>query len=309
MNISKLKISTHLFFISNIFSIIYLLHFCSLNAFVEMEGILCQRYGMGRYYKENTLLYAETRVGNRPSFEGNISTLGLMVFRESLPSQNPCAFVDLNWSSFGTGNDNGFSGGAGIRYSPYDPRTVLGLNGYFDYLGFSSSSLRQASVGFEWLTFDSDFRINAYFPVERNTSAYQLIIYDDYIGDYIVVAESWEKALRGFDLEFRRHFYLPYHFRIAPAIGGYFLSGGCCDKNGIKGSLAFDWRDLISIEGAVYYDKCNQISGEAIVRIEFPLESYCAAYFGSYCHDWKKARVRRCCTIPHEQICNYVTNY
>lgn len=266
----------------------------------------CPRYHFG--HMQSFFLYSQINLGDRPCFKRDINSLGLMYFHDCLRYLNILAFVDLCGSFFNDDNNNGFSTGIGMRFKLPSTNVLMGVNTYFDYQNLSDSTFRRASIGLEWLTCDLSFRTNVYFPISK-TSGKGHIVFDDYVGDYIVEVDYWKEALTVFDFELRKQFFLSCDFKISPALGCYFLCGGCCNKKGVKSSLAIEWRDLASIEGVIYYDKCNELKAEAIIRIQLPFELLFSSCYNSYCDDWKKARVRRSSYIPYEKICKYTTNY
>ena len=258
--------------------------------------------------QDSVLLYADVYLGNRPSFDESIYTGGLMYFENSLSRNGITIFVDVNGSYFQ--HDNcGVTAGIGSRFDIPCSNTIIGVNAYFDYVDSDIRSFRQAGIGFEWINCSYSIRANGYIPAGKDRSCPTSTIYDDYVGDYIVEVDSWVKALQGYDVEFRKHICLPCDFWMYPTIGAYYLTGDCCSKLGAMGGLAVAWRNIVSVEGTAYYDKCNRANGEARLSINLPLEYLCRPSSDSYCPDYSKIRVRRRNYIPTERVCQYITNY
>lgn len=284
------------------------------------------------YCRDSILLYADARLGNRPCFDGSIFTGGLMYFENSFFRNGITLFLDVNGSSFEHGG-SGVSAGIGARFCLPCTNTLFGVNTYFDYndtrtcvdgdrfeciresSGIEidkvrrSHSFRQASVGLEWIKCAYSIRGNAYFNAGDDRAHCRCKIYDVYEGPYEVECKSWTQALQGYDIEYRQHICLPCNLWAYPAIGGYYLTGGCCSKLGVMGGLAVSWRNILSVEGIFYYDKYNESKGEAYLSINLPLDFFCNPCCRSYFPDYSKSRVRRRNYIPTEEVCRYTKNY
>ncbi len=273
---------------------------CSSSSYARRSNPCCRG--------DSILLYGDFYFGDRPGYNGNIYTGGLMYFESSLWRNGAMIFLDVNGSYFESANC-GVTAGIGARFDVPCSNTILGINAYIDYVDSDIRSFRQASVGLEWINCAYSLRANAYFPVGKERTTPTHTIWDDYIGDYIVEVDSWINALQGYDIEYRHHICLPCNFWMYPAIGAYYLSGDNCSKLGVMGGLEVSWRNIFSVEGIAYYDQCNRGNAEVRLSITIPIESLCNPCLGPCCPDYSRGRVRRRNYIPTERVCCYTTNY
>lgn len=284
--------------------------FCTSSVQCENKCTSNSQYRPRQGYcpRDSVLLYTDFYLGNRPSFDGSIYTAGFMYFESSLYRNGITLFIDVNGSYF-QHNQYGVTAGIGSRFDLPCSNTILGINAYLDYIDSDVKSFRQAGIGLEWINCSYSIRANGYFPLGGRRSSATQTVYDDYIGDYIVEVDSWINALQGYDIEFRKHICLPCDFWFYPALGAYYLTGDGCSKLGVMGGLAVSWRNMFSVEGIAYYDKCNRATGEAYLSVNIPLEYLCNPCLGAYCQDYSRIRVRRRNYIPSERVCKYTTNY
>ena len=254
------------------------------------------------------IVYSQFCFGNRPLLDGSLYTCGLMLFDHSLKVYNSLFFLDLNASYFQDSTKK-LSTGLGFRCEVPISNVIFGLNAYFDYVDDSNFNFRRASIGLELFKYFWSFRVNAYLPIGKKKSDCHTIIYDDYIGDYIVEVDSFLSFIKGFDFELGKSFFFCKNLQFFPFIGGYYFSGLCSSYLGFSGGIDISWRNIFSVEGIAYYDKCNKVNCEGCVTISLPLKFLCNRLIFSHCVNTFHKRTRRDKYIPFERYCHYKTNY
>ncbi|HWL10567.1 MAG TPA: inverse autotransporter beta domain-containing protein, partial [Planctomicrobium sp.] len=138
----------------------------------------------------------EVWLGNRRVIAGGGFFIPLWQDCESL------VFTDLQ----GRGDDHGAGDGYfGLGYRRYmDPNVIFGTYLYYDLRASNQGNYyNQASLGFELISLDWEFRINGYFPGSSGRSANQAFGYSN---GTVVTRNFQERAYRGLDWEIGHRF-------------------------------------------------------------------------------------------------------
>lgn len=111
-------------------------------------------------------------------------------------------FFNIKADYFDGGGGGVANVGGGIRFAPKTSNMIYGLNAYYDYRESHGSSFSMLGVGLELLGERFGFRVNGYGPIGRNKALISTCIFDNYIGDYIMIKKKYLTNCGGGDFSF-----------------------------------------------------------------------------------------------------------
>lgn len=187
------------------------------------------------------------------------------------------AFIDIKGHHLGSSNSWAANGGVGVRVLSSCDRT-LGANIFYDYRRYRGVNFNQVGVGLESLGNTFDFRINGYFPFKKRIS--YGVVFDDYIGDYIVEALQYWNPMTGVDGEVGVTMLNNGCFGLYGAIGPYYYWNTATNnyfskRNAFGGMarLAFQWTDYVDLEVRVTYDNIFKTKVQGLLQLTLPFEA------------------------------------
>ena len=148
------------------------------------------------------LISAEGLLGKGIGHNDENCALELFYSPESGDTWQP--FIDIKGHHLPSGNWAA-NAGIGIRclasslFGDCCDRT-FGANVFYDYRRFKRTAFSQIGIGLESLGEKFDFRINGYFPLHKKARSFGAF-FDDYIGGYIVIANTFWIPMTGVDGE------------------------------------------------------------------------------------------------------------
>ncbi len=213
---------------------------------------------------------------NGIAFASNYSTLGIVFAPDYCPG-SVLPMLDVRVHRF----DNpayGFNAGLIARYVP-NPSSgvsnfcqVLGVNAYYDYREGFIGYYQQLGSGLEVIGSRWDFRSNIYFPIgpKRNVKT---CVFDDYIGDYIIIKNAYESVSFAFNAEVGYYFVNTCSFFLYGAAGPYYIAGRKCHSKtrGGKARIRPQYKDYIALDLSVSYDPLFQTVWQAELIFSLPL--------------------------------------
>jgi hypothetical protein len=203
--------------------------------------------------------------GNTPGYQG----LDLFL---AAPKLNDYLYPFLN-QTFYRLNDNRFASttGIGVRWvTPYSG-IILGTNLFYDYLQLHRGSFNQLGIGFEVLGRCLDFRCNGYQPIGNKSHHLSTCVFDQFIGDFVMIKRRFKTVMEGLDGEFALHLARREGFDLYICGGSYYYhskpSGHCW---GGSARIGLDYHRYIRIEGSYYSDNLFGQNFQGIIRLSLP---------------------------------------
>ena len=185
--------------------------------------------------------------------------------------------IDLRAHRFD--NDTyGFNVGVGGRYIP-PPNTfceILGFNLFYDWRQGFLNEYNQFGIGLEILSKRWDFRANGYFPVGAKTFRYTCV-FDNYIGDYMIVNEKQEITTYGFNAEVGWLAISSKNFFLYLAAGPYYLTtnkSACFGFEPIRGGMIRarpQYKDYFAVDVTFSHDSTFNTVWQTIFIVSLPL--------------------------------------
>lgn len=178
-------------------------------------------------------------------------------------------FLDVRGHVF----DNGrwaANGGIGLR-GLWGNR-AYGINAYYDFRNTSRINSNQIGTGLETLGALFDFRINGYLPVGGKTSEPYHPVFGTFSGNYMLVSEKYQSAMKGADAEFGFHFGKTKAFDFYAAAGPYYFIGEVAPATwGGKGRISGSYKEFLTIEISDSYDRTfrNKFQGQLTLSYSF----------------------------------------
>ncbi len=250
------------------------------------------------------LLYGFYAPGSSPGVDSSYESIGAVYFGKVSPgSLFPLIEVQQNFLNNGTWAP---SGGIGSRYMNSRGNRIYGINFFYDGLGLNYFRFHQLGAGIELLSPFFDFRLNSYFPLNSHFTG-DPTVYDNYIGDYFVIATFEEYAYRGFDAECGMRFPLMDNIYFYTGIGPYFLASKIAKSWGIQ------WRARCNLWSTVFAEV--QITNDTIfndryrgyIGVEIPFDRFAWSLNRGF--NWISQPVHRQNIISRGCCCEYQTNY
>lgn len=216
--------------------------------------------------------------------------------------QNWLPFVDVQAHVLG----NGFwavNAGLGLRWLNPCSNRIFGANIFYDYRQMRHSHHRhhdhndfndgfrhchsrhnefnQVGFGLEWLGPCWDLRLNGYFPVGNDSIRSKPHVYDDYVGNYVMVCRTFQYAMKGFDLQLGYHLFCFCGLDFYSAIGTYYFAQHRKHAWGYLGRLMVTYGDFLSIEWRSTYDNLFHSKNQAVFNLMIPFD-----VFANVCGCW-----------------------
>lgn len=236
----------------------------------------------------------------------NRDYLELALFTTPYRTENEAGFVDGRTYLFEDGRW-GASIGAGYRRKVCDSCQVFGANIYYDCLDENYKTFHELGVGLEWLSPCWDFRINGYYHVGSNRS-YSAPRFYQFDGGYNGVCKMMESSYDRIDGEVGRRFcYSPCGTWVYLGAGPYYAHSAVDDFAGGFFRAEVSWRDILSLEGRVSYDKVYKARAQGRILISIPLERlFCCS---PCCRDILIEPVRRNGVMFTDGCCDWTWNW
>jgi hypothetical protein len=160
--------------------------------------------------------------------------------------------------------------GAGLR-TLWGNR-AYGVNTYYDYRNTGRFNSNQIGAGFETLGKLFDFRINGYLPVGTKISDPYGTTFAGFSGNYMLVSQKYQSAMKGADAEFGFHFGKSESFDFYAAAGPYYFIGEKAPTTwGGKARVAGNFKDILTLEISDSYDRTfhNKFQGQISLNFSF----------------------------------------
>lgn len=160
--------------------------------------------------------------------------------------------------------------GAGLR-SLWGDR-VYGVNAYYDYRNAGRFHSNQIGVGLETLGKLFDFRINGYLPVGIKISSPYHTSFGTFSGNYMLVSQKYQSAMKGANAEFGFHFGKTKLFDFYAAAGPYYFIGKETSATwGGKARVSSIFKDMFTLEISDSYDNTfhNKFQGQISLSFSF----------------------------------------
>jgi hypothetical protein len=149
---------------------------------------------------------------------------------------------------------------------------VYGINTYYDYRHTSRLNSNQIGAGLETLGKLLDFRINGYLPVGRKISAPYHTVFKGFSGNFLLVSQKYQTAMKGADAEVGFHFGKSKLFDFYAAAGPYYFIGKKAPATwGGKARIAASFQDILTLEISDSYDRTfhNKFQGQLSLNFSF----------------------------------------
>ncbi|MBX7066083.1 MAG: inverse autotransporter beta domain-containing protein [Parachlamydiales bacterium] len=194
----------------------------------------------------------------------------LEVFFASDPSQwEVTPFFDARGHIF----DNGkWAANAGIGLRALWAGRVYGINTYYDYRNTDHFNANQIGAGLETLGELFDFRINGYLPVGAKMSRPFDPVFATFSGNYMLVSQKFQSAMKGVNAEFGYHFGKSDSFDFYAAAGPYYFLGKIDPATwGGKARISGTFKDILTLEISDSYDRTfhNKFQGQISLSFSF----------------------------------------
>jgi len=201
-------------------------------------------------------------------YEDGYTTLE-MFFAADPSRRNVTPFFDARAHVF----DNGkwaANIGAGLR-GLCDNR-AYGINGYYDYRNVGHFHSNQIGAGLETLGKLWDVRINGYLPVGNKRGASSNVVFGTFLGNELIISQTYKTAMKGADAEFGIHFGKSKSFDFYAAAGPYYFIGeGTGPTWGGKARISGVYKDILGLEFSDSYDRTfnNKFQGQISLNYSF----------------------------------------
>ena len=191
-------------------------------------------------------------------------------FLASDPSQwTVTPFLDARGHVFNNGK---WAANAGVGLRALWGNRAYGINTYYDYRNTGRFHSNQIGVGLETLGELFDFRINGYLPVGTKTSNPYDTTFGTFSGNYMLVSQKYQSAMKGADAEFGFHFGKSESFDFYAAAGPYYFIGKKAPATwGGKARIAGTFKDILTLEISDSYDRTfhNKFQGQISLSFSF----------------------------------------
>lgn len=205
-------------------------------------------------------------IGDIPGYEALDLFIAVPQFHETIYPFLNQTFYWLDSNRFAS------STGIGVRWET-PSRIVLGTNLFYDYAQFTAGSYNQLGLGFEFFGKYLDFRVNGYQPIGNKTHLISKCVFDDYIGDFVMIKRRFKTVMEGADGEVALHLVRRGGLDFYIAGGGYYYHSkpaGSCTGGSVRAGL--DYHRYLRIEGHYYQDNLFGSNALGIVRLSLPFD-------------------------------------
>ncbi len=201
-------------------------------------------------------------------YEDGYTTLA--AFFATDPSQwTVTPFLDARGHVF----DNGkWAANAGVGLRALWGNRAYGINTYYDYRNAGRFHSNQIGAGIETLGELFDFRINGYLPVGAKISSPYDSTFKTFSGNYMLVTQKVQSAMKGTDAEFGFHFGKSELFDFYAAAGPYYFIGKIDPATwGGKARISGTFKDILTLEISDSYDRTfhNKFQGQISLNYSF----------------------------------------
>ncbi|MFZ4773614.1 MAG: inverse autotransporter beta domain-containing protein, partial [Chlamydiia bacterium] len=253
---------------------------------------LCADCNSPSQWQRITLKHKEA---NGIGYDSGYTSLDLFLAKQLQPDQ--VYFLDARGHVLNTGSF-ALNAGLGLRYLLKNrQKTLLGINGYYDYRVNKGLSFNQVGIGLEALAAKWEARLNGYLPIGGRNQ-----LESEQIGAYVplqftknnlvvaqAITQTYTSPLGEIDAEIGYHFQptakkdLDLYFGVGP----YYLqiANGAAAAGGAA-RVALSMSRFITVTGNYSYDRFfkNIVQGEIAINVPFgPRESLDALEKSSDC--------------------------
>src|SRR5579862_1667702 len=233
-----------------------------LSGFADKEKENCMH---GKQHYRVSLRHIE---GGGIGYEEGYTTLE--AFLSSDPSRwKVTPFLDAKSHAF----DNGkWAANAGVGLRTLWGNRTYGINTYYDYRNTQRFHSNQIGVGLETLGALFDFRINGYLPVGAKTSHPYHADFGAFSGNFMLVSQKYESAMKGADAEFGFHLGKSKSFDFYTAAGPYYFIGEMAPATwGGKARISGTFKDILTLEISDSCDRTfhNKFQGQISLNFSF----------------------------------------
>lgn len=185
-------------------------------------------------------------------YDDGYSTLEM--FLSTDPAQRKfTSFLDTRGHIF---NDGKWAANVGIGLRTIYGQRVYGVNTYYDYRNATHLNSNQIGVGLESLGKRYDFRINGYLPFGRSTSAPYDSTFGTFSGNFLLLSQQYQSAMRGCNAEMGVHLGRSRFFDLYAAAGPYYFTGKFTRPSwGGKARIAGVFNNIFTLELSDSYDR------------------------------------------------------
>ncbi len=178
-------------------------------------------------------------------------------------------FLDARGHIFNNGK---WAANAGAGLRTLWKNRVYGINTYYDYRNTGRFHSNQVGVGLETLGELFDFRINGYFPFGVKISDPYDTAFRTFSGNYLLLSQKYQSAMKGSDAEFGIHFGKSKSFDFYAAAGPYYFIGEKVPAIwGGKARIMGIFKDILTLEISDSYDRTfhNKLQGQISLSFSF----------------------------------------
>lgn len=162
--------------------------------------------------------------------------------------------------------------GVGLRFLSEPLEEIFGVNVFYDSRHTSKKHYNQISLGFEALSLQWDFRVNAYLVLgSKRSSAYD---FDFNLATFLLTAKR-EYPMNGFSAEVGHHFPTLRCLDTYAAFGPYYYFSKESGRDAAGGllRLALTFCSYLSLDGIVSYDPVFNWIGQGAISLNFTFDS------------------------------------
>lgn len=243
--------------------------------FIFFAGVLslasiANAYEEGTYFDGKQHYRATIRHIERGGIGYEEGYTTLEAFLSSDPSQwRVTPFLDARGHLFNNGK---WAANAGLGLRALWANRAYGVNTYYDYRNAGHLHSHQIGAGIETLGELFDFRVNGYLPVGSKTSGLYDIAFKTFSGNYMLVSQKNQSAMKGANAEFGFHVGNSESFGLYAAAGPYYFIGKAAPSTwGGKARIAGIFKDIITLEISDSYDRTfhNKLQGQISLTVSF----------------------------------------
>jgi hypothetical protein len=226
----------------------------------------------------------------------------LELFLASDPSQwTITPFLDVRGHVFNNGK---WAANVGTGLRTLLGNRAYGINAYYDYRNAGRLKSNQIGIGLETLGKLFDFRINGYLPVGAKISNPYGASFKTFSGNYMLISQKYQSAMKGADAEFGFHFGKTKLFDFYAAAGPYYFIGKLDPTTwGGKARISGTFKDILTLEISDSYDKTfhNKLQGQISLNFSFGPKSSVKPH-GRTCNTANVLNDRMLQTVSRQEI-------
>ncbi len=179
-------------------------------------------------------------------------------------------FIDLRAHVFDQGK---FAGNAGVGGRTFfsSMNQVLGYYLYYDVRQENHGlTVQQLSPGIEVLGKRMEYRMNAYFPIIKNSHKYNFD-FDRFDDHHIILKSKQKQAMTGVDAEVGAHLTQDTKYDVYAGAGPYYFTSSNASTWGGKVRLLGRFKEYVSLEATYTYDHLFGSIIQGSVGLSLPL--------------------------------------